>query len=84
MSVKWRPVVGSSRMRSFEGTGCPSHFGTGSPCHGEELAEFEALGFAAGEGVERLTELEVAEADFDERFERGDGLLGEALVFRAG
>jgi hypothetical protein len=32
-----------------------------------ELAEFEALGFAAGEGVEGLAELEVAEADFDER-----------------
>ena len=33
----------------------------------EELAELEALGLAAGEGVERLAEFEVAEADFDER-----------------
>jgi hypothetical protein len=29
----------------------------------EELAELEALGLAAGKGVKRLAELEVAEAD---------------------
>ncbi len=34
---------------------------------GEKLAEFQALGFAAGEGVEGLAEAEVAEAGLDER-----------------
>ena len=60
MSEKWRPVVGSSRMRSLR------RAGSGDRSCGEELAEFEALGFAAGEGVEGLAEFEVAEADFDE------------------
>ena len=39
------------------------------------MAELEALGFAAGEGVEGLAELEIAEADFDERVEELDDLL---------
>ena len=76
MSEKWRPVVGSSRMRSL----LPAE--SGAPAD-EELAEFEALGFAAGEGVERLAELEVAEADFDERGEGGDDLVGGACVVGA-
>lgn len=42
---------------------------------GEELAEFEALGLAAGEGVEWLAELEVAETDLDEGREEFDNLL---------
>ncbi len=36
------------------------------------MAEFEALGFSAGEGVEGLAELEVAEADLDEGGEDSD------------
>ena len=40
---------------------------------GEELAEFEALGFASGEGVEWLAEAEVAESSVDEGAE---GVLG--------
>ena len=66
MSEKWRPVVGSSRMRSLDVAMRTEVRGP----DGEELAEFEALGFAAGEGVERLAEFEVAEADF-ERAARG-------------
>ena len=61
MSEKWRPVVGSSRMRSFGFL----DLGLAVPVDSEELAEFEALGLAAGEGVEGLAEFEVAEADFD-------------------
>ena len=49
--------------------------GTASPSHCEELAEFQALGFAAGEGVEGLAELEVAEADLHKRGEDVDDLL---------
>ena len=77
MSEKWRPVVGSSRMRSF---GCRD--GSDDCRVGrEELAEFEALGFAAGEGVEGLAEFEVAEADFGEGLEGGEGLLDEFAEF---
>ncbi len=39
----------------------------------EELAEFEALGFAAGEGVEGLAESQVAESDVDEGLEEFGG-----------
>ncbi len=69
MSEKWRPVVGSSRMRKlgFVDIGLEAD-------GGEELAEFEALGFAAGEGVEGLAEFEVAEADIAERLEGGEDL----------
>ena len=45
------------------------------------MAEFEALGFAAGEGVEGLSEFEVAEADFDEGGEEVDDL---AVAFGVG
>ena len=45
---------------------------------GKELAEFEALGFAAGEGVEGLAETEVAEPCFDERLEGLTGFGEEA------
>jgi hypothetical protein len=48
---------------------------------GKELAEFEALGFAAGERVERLTELEVAETDFDKGGKRGMNLPDETSFF---
>ena len=42
MSAKWRPVVGSSKMMSCAAGWSPRSVGGGS----EELAEFEALGFA--------------------------------------
>ncbi len=48
---------------------------------GEELAEFEALGFATGEGVERLAKAEVVEADIKEGLEELGGFGEEGGFF---
>jgi hypothetical protein len=51
---------------------------------GEMADELEALGFAAGEDIERLAEAEIAEADLLEDAQRLDNLLAKARAGAAG
>ena len=46
--------------------------------------EFEALAFAAGEGVDGLAEFEVAEADFFEELKALDGAGGRTGIGEGG
>jgi len=48
----------------------------------EQLAEFEALGLATGEGVEGLAKLEITETDFEQRLQGGEGLSEQARLPR--
>ena len=50
---------------------------------GQELAEFESLGFAAGQGVERLTQAQISKAGFHQRL-KGLAGFGEKEVFLVG
>ena len=44
------------------------------------MAEFEALGLAAGKRVEGLAEFEITEADVEERLQGGERLVDKARV----
>jgi hypothetical protein len=50
---------------------------------GEVADEFEALAFAAGEGVDGLAELQIAEAYFLKEFERRQRALGVTRIAEA-
>ena len=71
MSARWRPVVGSSKMKSV----CALRLAA------EVRGELEALRLAARQRRERLAEAQVVEADVGQRRSRSRDLahVGEEL-----
>ena len=61
-----RPCLAGGGLRALRLGLWPRFFCLG---RGKVAGELEALGFAAGEGGDRLAELQVGEADRRERFE---------------
>ena len=49
---------------------------------GEVADQFQALAFAAGESVDRLTETQVTEADFLKNFEAVDAIFSQRATRR--
>jgi hypothetical protein len=74
MSSKCRPVVGSSNMKSVPLRAEPGATPTALRRLGEEAGELEALRLAARERRHRLAELDVLEADVDDRLQQAHHL----------